>query len=94
MLSKLQPVHLQLVNLLSHVPAPLPVYSPETYVVPGRKDGLYIALADDGIPGVYPRDELGVWNLTISLFLPTQTEAASSLVFLASASSRVVVSAF
>jgi len=66
-------VHLQLVNLLSHVPAPLPVYLPGPYVVPGRKDGLYIALADDGILGVYPRDELVVWNLTISLFLPDRS---------------------
>jgi hypothetical protein len=84
-------VHLQLVNSLFHVVVPLQVCLLVTYVSLIQRGGLYIDPAVDGILGVYPRGELEVWNL-----ISTQScsESVSLLVFLASASSRIVVSAF
>lgn len=56
-------MHLQLVNSLFHVVVPRQVYSLGTDVSLAQINGLYIDLAVDGLLDVYPRDELGVWNL-------------------------------
>ena len=84
-------MYLQLVNSLFHVVVLRQVYSLGTAVSRARINGLYIDLAVDGLLGVYPPDELEVWSL---ISAQAYLRRVSLLVFLASANSRVVLSAF